>query len=142
MQIIPMPQTLPHVHVDLRICLETWQPHIPAIIAKIHHCHLCIPASPAPLLCFLKHAAPELTMPPRQAVLIKMSGWVTCMNYAASARVGDFGTLYAADAAAAIVKINPCIVDGPNVWKETSQIQWKLTGAIKDPKLSMLLAFR
>ena len=81
-------------------------------------------------------------MPPRQAVLIKMSGWVTCMNYAASARVGDFGTLYAADAAAAIVKINPCIVDGPNVWKETSQIQWKLTGAMKDPKLSMLLAFR
>ena len=64
------------------------------------------------------------------------------MNYAASARVGDFGTLYAADAAAAIVKINPCIGDGPNVWKETSQIQWKLTGTIKDPKLSTLLAFR
>ncbi len=71
-----------------------------------------------------------------------MSGWVTCMSYAASARVGDFGTLYAADAAAAIVKINPCIVDGPNVWKETSQIQWRLTGTVKDSKLSMPLAFR
>ena len=64
------------------------------------------------------------------------------MSYAASARVGDFGTLYAADAAAAIVKINPCIVDGPNVWKETSQIQWKPTGTVKDAKLSTLLAFR
>ena len=71
-----------------------------------------------------------------------MGGWVTCMSYAASARVGDFGTLYAADAAAAIVKINPCIVDGPNVWKETSQIQWKVTGTVKDAKLSMPLAFR
>lgn len=77
-----------------------------------------------------------------QAVLIKMSGWVTCMSYAASGKVGDFGTLYAADAAAAIVKINPCIVEGPNVWKETSQVQWKLTGSVKDPKLSTLLAFR
>ncbi|KAL3145424.1 hypothetical protein ABBQ38_001669 [Trebouxia sp. C0009 RCD-2024] len=76
-----------------------------------------------------------------QAVLVKMGGWVTCMSYAASARVGDFGTLYAADAAAAIVKINPCIVDGPNVWKESSQIQWKLTGTARDPKLTTPLAF-
>ena len=71
-----------------------------------------------------------------------MGGWVTCMSYAASTRVGDFGTLYAADAAAAIVKINPCIVDGPNVWKESSQIQWKLTGTVRDPKLTTPLAFR
>ena len=76
-----------------------------------------------------------------QAVLLKMSGWVTSMSYAASSRVGDFGTLYAADAAAAIVRVNPCIMDGPNVWKESSQIQWTLTGTFKDPKLSMLLAF-
>lgn len=71
-----------------------------------------------------------------------MSGWVTCMSYAASTRVGDFGTLYAADAAAAIVKVNPCIVDGPNVWKESSQVQWKLTGTARDPKLATPLAFR
>ena len=71
-----------------------------------------------------------------------MGGWVTCMSYAASARVGDHGTLYAADAAAAIVKINPCIVDGPNVWKESSQIQWKVTGTARDPKLTTPLAFR
>lgn len=142
MQTVHIPQTLHHVHTYICIYLDTWQPHISVNITNIHHYHLCIPATPASLLCTLKHAAPKLTMLPQQAVLIKMSGWVTCMNYAASARVGDFGTLYAADAAAAIVKINPCIVDGPNVWKETSQIQWKLTGAIKDPKLSMLLAFR
>ena len=77
-----------------------------------------------------------------QAVLVKMGGWVTCMSYAASTRVGDFGTLYAADAAAAIVKINPCIVDGPNVWKETSQIQWRLTGTVSDAKIATPLAFR
>lgn len=77
-----------------------------------------------------------------QAVLVKMGGWVTCMSYAASSRVGDFGTLYAADVAAAIVKINPCIVDGPNVWKESSQVQWKLTGTARDPKLNTPLAFR
>lgn len=77
-----------------------------------------------------------------QAVLVKMGGWVTCMSYAASSKVGDFGTLYAADAAAAIVKVNPCIVDGPHVWKESSQIQWKLTGTARDPKLSTPLAFR
>ena len=71
-----------------------------------------------------------------------MGAWVTCMSYAASNKVGDFGTLYAADAAAAIVKINPCIVDGPNVWKESSQIQWKLNGTARDPKLSTPLAFR
>lgn len=64
------------------------------------------------------------------------------MSYAASTRVGDFGTLYAADAAAAIVKVNPCIVDGPNVWKETSQIQWRLTGTVKDAKIAAPLAFR
>ena len=74
-----------------------------------------------------------------QTVLIKMAGWVTSMSFEASTRVGDFGTLYATDA---IIKINPCIVDGPNVWKETSQIQWKLTGNVKDPKLSFPLAFR
>ena len=64
------------------------------------------------------------------------------MSYAASSKVGDFGTLYAADASAAIVKVNPCIVDGPNVWKESSQILWKLTGTARDPKLSTPLAFK
>ena len=77
-----------------------------------------------------------------QAVVLKMAGWVTSMSFEASTRVGDFGTLYATDAAAAIVKINPCIVDGPNVWKENSQVQWKLTGTVKDAKLNFLLAFR
>ena len=71
-----------------------------------------------------------------------MAGWVTSMSFEASNRVGDFGTLYATDAAAAIVKINPCIIDGPNVWKENSQVQWKLTGTVKDAKLKFLLAFR
>ena len=71
-----------------------------------------------------------------------MAGWVTSMSFEASKRVGDFGTLYATDAAAAIVKINPCIVDGPNVWKENSHVQWRLTGAVKDAKLNFLLAFR
>ena len=77
-----------------------------------------------------------------QVVLTKMTDWVTCMSYAASAKVGDFGTLYAADAAAAIVKVNPCIVDGPNIWKESSQIQWKLTGTCKDKQLNTNLAFQ
>lgn len=71
-----------------------------------------------------------------------MSDWVTCMSYAASAKVGDFGTLYAADASAAIIKVNPTIVDGPNIWKDSSQIQWKLTGHVKDQRLNMNLAFQ
>ncbi|KAL0022030.1 hypothetical protein WJX77_007822 [Trebouxia sp. C0004] len=130
---------------ETHVCVQTLVGHTGTVSSLVHR-GACILSSSTDCTVRIWKAIEGrgmLTYPwfEPQAVLIKMSGWVTCMSYAASARVGDFGTLYAADAAAAIVKINPCIVDGPNVWKETSQIQWKLTGTIKDPKLSTLLAF-
>ncbi|KAA6427784.1 MAG: hypothetical protein FRX49_02447 [Trebouxia sp. A1-2] len=130
---------------ETHVCVQTLVGHTGTVTSLVHR-GACILSSSTDCTVRIWKAIEGrgmLTYPwfEPQAVLIKMSGWVTCMNYAASARVGDFGTLYAADAAAAIVKINPCIGDGPNVWKETSQIQWKLTGTIKDPKLSTLLAF-
>lgn len=77
-----------------------------------------------------------------QALLMHTCDWATSLTYAASTKVGDFGTLYVSDGSGAIYKATPTIVSGPKVWKPDSSVEWKLTGTVAQRGRQLSLAFR
>ncbi|KAK9807011.1 hypothetical protein WJX72_010761 [[Myrmecia] bisecta] len=77
-----------------------------------------------------------------QAVLVLAEGWIHSLSFAASSKVGDQGTLYAADSTGAVLKVVPHVLESPPVWRPMSRVDWRVEGQAEPKGGGPPLAFR